>query len=1028
MTILKLTILKNKNLNENKTNSAKRAKGAKRACWDSISKTIAVILSVALISQVSLVNAASSNEQIVNSYTATKNGQAVIKNLKYTDINSTGYDLKDAIYQNGSLGLFPSLGNTKFSPNGAVSKELALYLVYMAANRALDINTQGQTLNAARATAQKKASLQAVLYDGSLQLASNDGLITQQELAEALQSDQSTLGTTAFKRSASVTRQEFATWLAKALMLPPAYDQQELFNNYSDWKSAKAENVPYIEAVLQNNIMSGDGEGKFNPNQIVTRQQAARILKNAENVILPLRNMEKRTATIEEKRPTKDTSKGNQIDYITYYVRNSDGLLDTITIGAQYQKPVTTSNELTEAAQPASRTELPVYKDGNITSSQSLSVGDRIEYIAGIDDKVVQYARVLSSNKEIRYEAAFVNSTNNTARTMNITPLTQVIEYPNQDISDPKKQTYPTDGSIVYENRTYSNSVVNAVTKAIVDVAAIKPGSIVIMGLKGDMIVELTPITVKKEREQGLVAGIVEENNPQLGYITLYNEDGTGKTPLALSTLRTFNYADPNEVKVFKNHITAELDDIEAGDTVFVRIDDTGAVSSVSGVSNYTVRYGKVIKKKINSITIETEKGAQLDYNTDGIDVIKGGKLSKISQLKDGDRVKLLINEAPSVTVLKEITIESGDKLVANVYKGKFESYNDISNKIMLSDPWTLRKGQWVKDTIGFKEIELDDSFTAYYGGEKKSINKLNTYMNDMTVYIASEKDYGNSENGVVATFVNDLDKEVIYNDKVFNAQANKFVLEKALVNISYNQGTIVVKDGRLVQGSSVSSNDYAYVMANRDSDSANNDLIAGVVSIEERSGEHAIQLYRGRITNIDEYKNVTLGSYSKLNGVNWEYANTPMTFSLSSNTRITDTEGIIGQGDFISYGANTFKGRTIYVLSDGTNAVEISTAPYGNYNVSGEIISTSGGTIDDNGSQLTQPNNITMRNCKYYNASTHLWVNMKDSSLNLLTNSLVLRNNEKISPSELKKGDKVRVLKKDNTTTGDAYIVIVEE
>lgn len=1017
MTFFKSTKPEDKYLNWNKS---------ERTVPRTIAKTIAAVLSIALISQIGFVNAANPKEQIVNSYTATRNGQAVINNLKYSDINKAGYDLKDAIYQNGALGLFPSLGSTKFNSEGSISKELALYLVYMAANRALDINTQGQTLNATRAAAQKKTSLQAVLYDGSLQLAANDGLITQQELADALQTDQTTLEAAAFKRSAAVTRQEFATWLAKALMLPPAYDQQELFNNYSDWKSTRAENVPYIEAVLQNNIMSGDGAGRFSPNKAVTRQQAARILKNAENVILPLRNMEKRMATVEEKQPTKDTSKGNQIDYNTYYVRNSDGLLDIITVGAQYQKPTTTSNELTGSAQPAYRTELPVYKDGRITDSKSLKVGDRIEYIAGIDDKIVQYVRILSSNKEISYVAAIVNSANYTARKMNVTPLKQVIHYPNQDISDPKKKTY-SDGSIVYEEHSYSNNVVNVLTKATVDVTTIKPESIVILGIKQDMIVELVPITVKKEKEKGLVAGIVEENNPQLGYITLYNEDGTGKTPLALSTIRSFNYADPNEVEVYKGHIPAELEDIEAGDTVFIRIDDTGSVSSVSSVSNYTVRYGKVIKKRLSSITVETKKG-QLEYNTDGVDVIKAGKLSKISQLKDGDNVKLLINEAPNITVLKELTIEGGDKLVANVYKGKFEGYDDISNKIMLNDSWTLSKGQWTKDTVGFKEIKLDDNFTAYYGGRKKVIKEFNTKMNDMTVYIASEKDYGNGENGVVATFVNDLDKEVLYNDKVFNTSANKFSLEKAFINISYDQGTIVVKDGRLVQGSSVSADDYTYISANRDSDNGN--IVAGVVSIEERPGAQAVSLYRGRITSIDEYKQVTLGSYSKLNGVNWEYANTPMTFSLSSDTRITDTDGILGQGDFNSYnGATTFKGRTVYILSDGTNAVEISTAPYGNVNISGELITAAGETInEDDGTLLTQPNIIALRNCKYYDATTHLWVDMKDSSLNLLTNSLVLKNNKKINPSELKKGDKIRVLKKDKTIVGDAYVIIVEE
>ena len=1009
--------LNNKHLNKN---------NFKRSISSTIVKTIALVLSVVLIAQTGIVSAAISDDQITNSYTATKTGQAVINNLNYTDIINSSYDLKDAIYQNGALGLFPSLGSKIFNPNGSISKELALYLVYMAANRAQDIYTQGQALNSTRATAQQKTSSQAVLYDGSLQLAANDGLITQQDLADALQTDQSSLVATSFKRGASVSRQEFATWLAKALMISPIYENQELLNNFSDWSNIKPDNLPYVEAVLQNNIMSGNGAGNFNPNQSVTRQQAARILKNAEYVILPLRNMEKRTATVEEIKTNNDTSKGHRIDSRTYIVCNSDGLFDKITVEAQYQSPTTTTNELNGKTQATSSTEIPLYKDGKITNSKSLKQGDRIEYIVGIDDNMVRYARVLSSNKQILYMAAIINSTNYSARTMNTTPLKQTIEYPNQEISNPEKKT-DSNGQIVYETRSYINNVVNALTKEDIDVTTIKPESIVILGIKQNIIVEIMPITVKKEREQGLVSGIVEENNPQLGYLTLYNQDGTGKTPLELSTLRTFNYADPNAVEVYKNHIPAELEDIEAGDTVFVRIDDSGAVSSISSVPNYSVRYGKVISKKISTMTVETEDGNQLQYKIDGVDVIKAGKLTKISQLKDGDRVKLLVNEAPNLTILKEITIEGGDKLVANVYKGKFDSYNDISNKILLRDPWTLRKGEWVKDTLGLKEVELSDNFIAYYGDKKRTLNELNTLLSDTTVYIASEKDYGNGENGVVASFVSDSDKEVLFNDKVYTAQSNRFTLEKALVNISFGQGTIVVKEGRLVQGSSVCVDDYAYVMANRDS--GNGNIVAGVVSIEVRPNTEAIQLYRGRITSIDEYKSVTLESYSKLNGVNWEYANTPMTFNLSANTRITDTDGIIGQGDFNTYnGENTFKDRTIYILSDGTNAVEISTAPYGNVNVSGEVISTSGGTIGEDGTQLEQPKTIELRNCRYYDATKLMWVSMKDSTLNLLTNTLILKNNERINPSELKKGDKIRVLKKDNAITGDTYIVIVEE
>jgi hypothetical protein len=148
----------------------------------------------------------------------------------------------------------------------------------------------------------------------------------------------------------------------------------------------------------------------------------------------------------------------------------------------------------------------------------------------------------------------------------------------------------------------------------------------------------------------------------------------------------------------------------------------------------------------------------------------------------------------------------------------------------------------------------------------------------------------------------------------------------------------------------------------------------------------------------------------------------------LSSNTRITDTDGIIGQGDFITYGTNTFKDRTVYILCDGTNAVQISTASFGNYQISGDVLSMVGATYADDGSLATQPTSVSLRNCKYYNASSHLWVTMGDSTYNLLNNSLIIKNNQIIKPSEIKKGDKLKIFRNNIDTSGDAYIVIVED
>jgi len=55
------------------------------------------------------------------------------------------------------------------------------------------------------------------------------------------------------------------------------------------------------------------------------------------------------------------------------------------------------------------------------------------------------------------------------------------------------------------------------------------------------------------------------------------------------------------------------------------------------------------------------------------------------------------------------------------------------------------------------------------------------------------------------------------------------------------------------------------------------------------------------------------------------------------------------------------------------------------------------------------------------------MWVDGKDMDINLLKNSIILKDNKIIKPSELKKGDSVRLIKKDDEQAGDAYIIFVE-
>jgi hypothetical protein len=55
------------------------------------------------------------------------------------------------------------------------------------------------------------------------------------------------------------------------------------------------------------------------------------------------------------------------------------------------------------------------------------------------------------------------------------------------------------------------------------------------------------------------------------------------------------------------------------------------------------------------------------------------------------------------------------------------------------------------------------------------------------------------------------------------------------------------------------------------------------------------------------------------------------------------------------------------------------------------------------------------------------MWEKSKDMRLNILQNSIILKDNMIVQARDIAKGDKVRLIKKDESETGDAYIIFIE-
>ena len=125
----------------------------------------------------------------------------------------------------------------------------------------------------------------------------------------------------------------------------------------------------------------------------------------------------------------------------------------------------------------------------------------------------------------------------------------------------------------------------------------IKPESIMLITVENGLVTGLVKVNLDLLQEEGIVSGIVEENNPDLGYVTLYFPDGLGTSPAygeSLSNYRTYSYLRAEDVTVYKNGVPAVMEEIKPGDSVFLKLDADGNLIRISASDNYYPVYGRV--------------------------------------------------------------------------------------------------------------------------------------------------------------------------------------------------------------------------------------------------------------------------------------------------------------------------------------------------------------------------------------------------------------------------------------------------
>ena len=534
--------------------------------------------------------------------------------------------------------------------------------------------------------------------------------------------------------------------------------------------------------------------------------------------------------------------------------------------------------------------------------------------------------------------------------------------------------------------------------------------------------------------------GLVIQNQPQLGYLVYVNHQGRQVTR---------NYY-KNQVKVEKKSyyevedLIGYIDEmfpsfqfdprdttaehIQPGDYIYMHLSEDGTITHASVSSDYIVRYGKVKQftpggMDTSKMIIEDESGRVFHLEIPShVPVSKAGIPTTISQIQDGDWVKVLISQgmvAPGMTTeyVREIVVDKGSRYISNIYRGQVTHIDNYQSNLYLQNTQPLQKNGWgsYKD---IKTLAIDPkNVQSYYLGNLVPWDYVTRYLKNQQgyVYIAMEQYFG-SERAVKLDFQS-LHQRTLAPDTIISAQPGMIKLMSG-ETIYVSSDAIIRRNGRLVDPHSIMASDYAQVVVSGDNKAA-------VVDITEKPTQGNLQTFRGRIRKIRDNETFEVETFSLLDNTLWMYHPIPRTFTIDNRTKFYDESGIVSDGitQFVGYGENTQIDEVYTVIVEGDYAQAVIKMPYTRHSVKGEVYETSG-------------TEIKIKDTYIYHLGRKRWEakGRRDTSLDitLAGNAIIMKNGKIISPSALTKGDKLRIMTDVNpqttTTTVEGYVIIVEE
>lgn len=436
------------------------------------------------------------------------------------------------------------------------------------------------------------------------------------------------------------------------------------------------------------------------------------------------------------------------------------------------------------------------------------------------------------------------------------------------------------------------------------------------------------------------------------------------------------------------------------------------------------IRTGRVAKIDNNVLVLKLATGnEETFFLTPATVTLRNGVNTSLSALYEGDKVKLYFDEV-NANIVSRIHIEGDSIRINGLYKGKVGVVDGFANKITINDVQVLKNGSWSKSNSGALTIPYNGNVPLYIGGYNIPYDNLK-YYKGKTMYIAMKDFFGSNQ---ADRMIVQNQYESTYSDKIkdINWFTGEFELKNNR-NIGFHDGTIVIKNDRIVDNFSLSSDSDVFVVADGRGLQSSADVIYVLNENVNNSniGQHYI--YAGRMDQIVEDR-LWLKNFFLLEENDWQsfddekelfFDNDTDIYDLTNNKKLSLKEfysGSYAVDEDSKYAKdNRLRDWHSYVYTDGDRISAIMVQKNMDSLLRQRVTN---GVIAPGPNSIRQDRyagwTIELTNARDWSSAKAQWME-KNANLNInLEKALIIKDGKQIQPYDLKAGDRIYLVRDD--------------